>query len=606
MQNLECDTVDKERFKKIGVGTLLDLALLLPHAYENTILSPTPLLEQINTLHVKVVSLKQTPKVFQIVFFSEAWKTYLDGVIFAAKPYHKAQFRVGSEFYIHGKISYNNGRLQMMQPKIVTTVNMLVPKYKTPLHNKTVIDLMTRYLNLDTLQKEGLHVKEAQTLLSLHQPSAQEVSALSRFGYSESILKVLKYVEIHNYLKKLSGKKVTFPSCAKLDGDEKPFIASLPFSLTADQHKVIGEIKHDFLSENATKRVIMGDVGCGKTMVILASVMMSYPKKAILMAPTTVLANQLFEEAVKFLPLHVKTILVTQEAETKENLADFDFIIGTHALLYRELPECALVMVDEQHRFGTKQRALLSALVSKQAWHPHYLQFSATPIPRTLSMIQSSLVDFSFIKMLPFPKDITTQVMTKKDFKALVEHLRAEIAKKHQCIIVYPLVEESEMVNYQSIDEGRGFWEKNFEKVYVTYGKDKNKEEILKTFKEEGNLLISTTVVEVGISLPRLSTIVIVGAERLGLASLHQLRGRVSRNGLKGYCFLYTNLAKSERLEKFSQTLDGFEIAELDLAYRQGGDVVQGSIQSGKKLVWFEMGQDEEILKEAKRRLEKV
>ena len=152
--------------------------------------------------------------------------------------------------------------------------------------------------------------------------------------------------------------------------------------------------------------------------------------------------------------------------------------------------------------------------------------------------------------------------------------------------------------------KGVGFWEKNFEKVYVTYGKDKNKEEILKTFKEDGNLLISTTVVEVGISLPNLSTIVIVGAERLGLASLHQLRGRVSRNGLKGYCFLYTNLAKSERLEKFSQTLDGFEIAELDLAYRQGGDVVEGSIQSGKKLVWFDMGSDEEILREAKARLE--
>lgn len=604
MQNLECDPIDKERFKKIGVGTLLDLALLLPHSYENTTLSPTPLLEQTNTLHVKVISLKQSPKVFQIVFFSEAWNTHLDGVIFAAKPYHKAQFRVESELYIHGKVSYNSGRMQMVQPKVITTINMLVPKYKTPLQNKTVIALMEHYLNLEALLKEGLHVKEAQTLLSLHRPNAKEASAIGSFGYSESILKVLKYVEIHNYLKKLSGKKVTFPSCARLDGDEKPFIASLPFTLTADQYKVIGEIKHDFLSENATKRVIMGDVGCGKTMVILASVMMSYPKKAILMAPTTVLANQLFEEAVKFLPLHVKSILVTQEADSKENLADFDFIIGTHALLYRELPECALVMVDEQHRFGTKQRSLLSALVSKQTWHPHYLQFSATPIPRTLSMIQSSLVDFSFIKMLPFPKDITTQVIAKKDFKALVEHLRAEIAKKHQCIIVYPLVEESEMVNYQSIDEGRGFWEKNFEGVYVTYGKDKNKEEVLKTFKEEGNLLISTTVVEVGISLPRLSTIVIVGAERLGLASLHQLRGRVSRNGLKGYCYLYTNLAQSERLAKFSQTLDGFEIAELDLAYRQGGDVVGGEIQSGKKLVWFEMGNDEEILREAKERLE--
>jgi ATP-dependent DNA helicase RecG len=296
---------------------------------------------------------------------------------------------------------------------------------------------------------------------------------------------------------------------------------------------------------------------------------------------------------------------VTQDKK-EASLDEADFIIGTHALLYRELPECALVMVDEQHRFGTKQRALLATLVSKKEWHPHYLQFSATPIPRTLSMIQSSLVDFSFIKMLPFPKDITTCIVTKKDFKTLVEHLRAEIAHNHQCIIVYPLVEESEMVAYQSIDEGRGFWEKHFEKVYVTHGKDKHKEETLHAFKERGNLLISTTVVEVGLSLPNLSTIVIVGAERLGLASLHQLRGRVSRNGLKGYCYLYTKLSHSERLSAFSKTLDGFEIAELDLKYRQGGDVVEGAMQSGKKFLWFDMVEDEKILEEAKRRVEEA
>ena len=455
---------------------------------------------------------------------------------------------------------------------------------------------MERYLTEESLRSEGLHVKEIEALLSLHFPK-------KTLPLNEN---VLKFVEIFNYLKKLSHKKVRFESSCKLDGDEKPFIDALPFRLTSDQIKVIGEIKKDFLSEYATKRVVMGDVGCGKTMVILSCVMMAYPHKSVLMAPTTVLANQLYEEAIKFLPKYVKTVLVTQDEKQENSLEEADFIIGTHALLYRELPRCALVMVDEQHRFGTKQRALLATLVSHNAWHPHYVQFSATPIPRTLSMIQSSLVDFSFIKMLPFPKDITTMVVNKQDFKEMLLHVKREIALNHQCIIVYPLVEESEMVNYQSIDEGRGFWEKNFEKVYVTYGKDKHKEEILKTFKEEGNLLISTTVVEVGISLPRLSTIVIVGAERLGLASLHQLRGRVSRNGLKGYCYLYTNLAKSERLEAFSKTLDGFEIAELDLKYRHGGDVVEGAMQSGKRFVWFDMVEDEMILKEAKQRVEEA
>ncbi|MBN1839098.1 MAG: ATP-dependent DNA helicase RecG, partial [Campylobacterales bacterium] len=567
----EGDTVEAERLNKLGVETLLDLALLLPHSYDNTYLSSAPLLEQNNTLHVKILSIKQSPKVLQMLLFCEAWNIQFDGVIFAPKSYQKALFKQGIELHINGKVSFKNGRLQMLQPRSVTQINQLIPKYKTPLQNKTVLELMKRHLSLESLLNEGLHVKEAKSLLSLHFPIPKEVSVFEKEGYSPDIQKCLKFTEIYNYLKKLSRKKVTFPSCAKLEGNEAPFIASLPFSLTKDQQKVIGEIKRDFLSENATKRVVMGDVGCGKTMVILSSVMMAYPKKAVLMAPTTVLARQLFEEASKFLPLHVKTILVTQETDVKEDLEAFDFIIGTHALLYKELPQCALVMVDEQHRFGTKQRSLLATLVSKKAWHPHYIQFSATPIPRTLSMIQSSLVDFSFIKMLPFPKDITTTVIAKQDFKALIAHIKDEIAKKHQCIIVYPLVEESEVINYQSIEEGRGFWEKHFEGVYVTYGKDKNKEAILDTFKEKGNLLISTTVVEVGISLPRLSTIVIVGAERLGLASLHQLRGRVSRNGLKGYCYLYTNLAKSERLEKFSQTLDGFEIAELDLEYRQGG-----------------------------------
>ena len=604
MKNLDLDPLDKDRFKKLGVGTLLDLALLLPYTYENTFLTPAPLFNESNTLHVKVISHKQSPKVFQANLLATEWDMPLEGVFFGVKPYQKALFKTGSELYISGKLLYNAGRMQIIQPHVITTINTLIAKYKTPLQNKTVVGLIKRYITEENLCQRGLHVKEVQSLMRLHFPTPQEASKFTTFGYTDEIKRTLKFVEIFNYLQHLSTKKVTFPTCGKLTGDEQAFIRTLPFKLTHDQEKVIGEIKRDFLGETATKRVVMGDVGCGKTMVILASMMMAYPQKSVLMAPTTVLATQLFEEAKKFLPLHVKTLLVTQEADTKEDLHVADFLIGTHALLYRDLPECALVMVDEQHRFGTKQRSLLASLVSKQSWHPHYLQFSATPIPRTLSMIQSSLVDFSFIKMLPFPKDITTKVIGKQNFKALLEHLHHEIAQNHQCIIVYPLVEESEMINYQSIDEGRGFWEKNFEKVYVTYGKDKNKEEILKNFKEEGNLLISTTVVEVGISLPRLSTIVIVGAERLGLASLHQLRGRVSRNGLKGYCYLYTNLPKSERLEKFSQTLDGFEIAELDLEYRQGGDVVGGLIQSGKKLVWFEMGSDEEILKEAKRRIE--
>jgi ATP-dependent DNA helicase RecG len=344
--------------------------------------------------------------------------------------------------------------------------------------------------------------------------------------------------------------------------------------------------------------MIVGDVGSGKTMVILASVVAMQPKRSILMAPTTILAAQLFEEAQKFLS-DLRIALVTN-ATKKGSLDEYDFIIGTHALLHRPLPEAALVMVDEQHRFGTAQRHALTKLTDNDS-PPHYLQFSATPIPRTQAMIDSAHIDVSLIVQTPFTKNIETRIIGKSDFSKLLEHIRIAIAHNHQILIVYPLVEQSETINYQSIDEARGYWEKNFERVYVTHGKDKEKEKVLTEFRERGSILLATTVVEVGISLPRLSTVVIVGAERLGLSTLHQLRGRVSRTGLQGYCYLYTNkTGKNERLEAFSTCKSGFDIAALDLKFRSSGDLLEGSIQSGKKFRWADIGEDEEIVRQVK------
>jgi ATP-dependent DNA helicase RecG len=331
-------------------------------------------------------------------------------------------------------------------------------------------------------------------------------------------------------------------------------------------------------------------------MVILASVVLMQPYRSILMAPTTILAAQLYEEAQKFFP-HLKIALVTN-ATKKSPLEEYDFIIGTHALLYRDLPSAGLVMVDEQHRFGTQQRHSLSKLVEND-FPSHFLQFSATPIPRTQAMMDSAHIDVSLIQQTPFTKNIATKIIHKSDFSLLLEHIRHEIAHNHQVLLVYPLVEQSETIDYQSIDEARGYWEKHFDNVYVTHGKDKEKEEVLREFRDHGNILIATTVVEVGISLPRLTTVVIVGAERLGLSTLHQLRGRVSRTGLQGYCYLYTNTTgKNERLESFCSCVSGFEIAALDLRFRNSGDLLEGSVQSGKKLQWVDMGTDEEIVRE--------
>ena len=178
-----------------------------------------------------------------------------------------------------------------------------------------------------------------------------------------------------------------------------------------------------------------------------------------------------------------------------------------------------------------------------------------------------------------------------------------ELDKEHQVLIIYPLVEQSEALDYQSIDEARSYWEKRFDRVYVTHGKDRNKEEVLFEFREKGSILLATTVVEVGISLPRLTTIVIVGAERLGLSTLHQLRGRVSRNGLKGYCYLYTNQKASDRLDAFVKTDNGFDIAALDLKFRKSGDLLAGRRQSGDKFRWVDMSEDDETVREVVRHL---
>ena len=229
------------------------------------------------------------------------------------------------------------------------------------------------------------------------------------------------------------------------------------------------------------------------------------------------------------------------------------------------------------------------------------VQFSATPIPRTLSMIQSSFAEFSFLKQMPFEKHIHTQILQSMDFGELLTHIKSQIAKGKQVAVIYPLVEGSESSNYQGLEEAQGFWRANFANVYVTHGKDKEKEQVLREFRERGDVLLSTTVVEVGISLPRLSTIVIVGAERLGLASLHQLRGRVGRNGGSGFCFLFTKLKNPPtRLREFCETLDGFKIAEIDLKNRQSGDILNGAFQHGATFEYYDY--EEEITQAAKDR----
>jgi len=593
----------KQLFKKLKIHSLLDLALIIPTSYNDTTLSTSLELGKVHTLEAKVTDSSIYSGKLRVTFNLTQSGRRLSSTFFRVTPYHHKLFEVGSSHVIQGKLEEYKGYLQMSQPKSIKQIGKITPKYKTVLKESEIASLIEVYVTERNLLNEGLDSKEVATLMHVHFPKSME-EVYENGAFKPDFVQVLKFVEAFNHLKKLRGKRADFPALQALTGEIKPFIENLPFTLTDEQQEVIAQIQIDLAKEDkAAKRMVVGDVGSGKTMVILASVMMALPHKSILMAPTSLLALQLYEEACKHLPKEVKVALVMQ-GKNQGDYTEADFVIGTHALLYKEvLPQASLVMVDEQHRFGTKQRQSLEALVSAEEKKPHFIQFSATPIPRTQAMMESELLDVSLITTTPFEREVLTQTIGKQDFPDLLAHIKEEIAQEHQVLIIYPLVEESTEVPYQSLEESRGFWEEKFDNVYVTHGKDKQKEEVLLEFREKGNILLATTVVEVGISLPRLTLIVIVGAERLGLATLHQLRGRVGRNGLKSWCYLYSNFQANERLTQFTKTTNGFDIAKLDLKFRDSGDILDGTIQSGQKFKWLDMGEDEEVVSRAKNRL---
>jgi ATP-dependent DNA helicase RecG len=580
------------KFKKLGINTYCELALVIPHSYEDLRLHNQLEAHKYQVIDATVESVYRAPNSIQITFFAHNFGYSVTGVLFRPKPYMMHQFQVGARDYYYGLIECKQGHCSMSMPKKVTHIGSILPKYKSALRSDVMFRLIQSELKKENLLGEGLKESVVDELLKLHFPT-QEV--LQNKDLSDKSLKALKYAELFVYMKMLAHKRRYFKALISKECEYDKWADSLGFKLTDEQLSAINDIKLDFAKDVAAKRMIVGDVGSGKTMVILAAAHMMLPNRSILMAPTTILANQLYEEAMKFLP-NAKVILLTNKSK-KVDLCEYDFIVGTHALLYRELPEAGLIMVDEQHRFGTKQRNMLEKIVSSAEKRPHFLQFSATPIPRTQAMIESAHIDVSLITTTPFKKDIDSKVIHKEDFKDLIIHIKNEIEKNNQILIVYPLVEQSEILDYQSIDEARRYWEKNFQNVFVTHGKDKEKEQVLMDFREKGDILISTTVVEVGISLPRLTTVVIVGAERLGLSTLHQLRGRVSRTGLKGYCYLYTNQIKSQRLDEFVNTTSGFDIANLDLKFRKSGDLLKGVNQSGSQFKWVDFAEDEDVVK---------
>ncbi|QCT94864.1 ATP-dependent DNA helicase RecG [Caminibacter mediatlanticus TB-2] len=579
--------INDEKLNKLGITNTIELALIKPKEWEDNNLYPFLIDGKPQTFDAEILDIQKSTKITRIKFYLKNIKTIMWGVFFRWKKWHESVFYKGKNLYIRGEVRNN----QIIQPKPISKIGEITPIYKVAINQKSFKLLLKKYLTIENLST--LREDIAKILYFMHFPRNLEDINEKKITYA------LKWAEIFNYLNKLQKKKKNYPA-NPINADPTPFINSLPFKLTNDQLKVINEIKNDLSKPLQARRVIIGDVGSGKTIVMLATAFMS--KKSAIMCPTSILANQIYEEAKKFLEkFNFKITLVTQKSKFSEyDIQNSNLLIGTHALLYQNLPTLNTIMVDEQHRFGTNQRAKLEKLTTDKKTLPHYFQFSATPIPRTQALIMSSFVNVSLIKELPFKKDIETKIISKEDFKELINHINKEIHLGNQVIIVYPLVEESKNFDYQSIEEAKEWWLKHFDGVYVTHGKDKNKEDILLEFREKGKILITTTVIEVGISLPKLTTIVIVGAERLGLATLHQLRGRVGRYGQKGYCYLYTNNKNNKRLIEFSKILDGFKIAELDLKFRKSGDLLDGKIQSGESFKYFDEVKDLNILEEVK------
>ncbi|PAF52258.1 ATP-dependent DNA helicase RecG [Helicobacter sp. 13S00477-4] len=605
------------KLQKINCNDLLSFALYVPKSYMDTSFLSSLNPPCTGTIEIQILNadLFKGKNILKAQALMPKFDKHIEIIIFNAKTFHKNIYAIGKHLCIYGKIEYKLNKYCMTQPKLIETEGKITMQFKsTSLKSNTISALAQDLITQENLIEEGLPKNIAAPIEEIFHPNKKYLSQYQQNNFFPHLhLYALKWTEIYSYLKSLSKKRRYFESKYTCNGDYEAFINSLPFELTPAQASTIKTISTDLKKSTAAKRLIMGDVGCGKTIVILSAVVMCYPHQSLLMAPTTILAKQLFEEAQKYLPKYIQCKLITADSkdDMQKNLfeREGDFIIGTQALLYRDIDtqNLALIITDEQHRFGTKQRHQLEKIAEEktscETKKPHVLQFSATPIPRTMAMLNSSLIDFSFIKDLPFKKDITTTIINKANFAKLIQHIQSEISQNRQVVIVYPLVEESENFDYISLKEGACFWQKHFENVYITSGKDKEKEQVLENFKNKGNILLATTLIEVGISLPRLSTIVIVAPERLGLATLHQLRGRVSRNGLKGYCFLYTNLAKSQRLEDFSKNLSGFDIAELDLKYRNSGDILNGDRQSGAEFEFFDMKDDVHILSEVKKHL---
>lgn len=448
----------------------------------------------------------------------------------------------------------------------------------------------------DFLIKKYNLLEKKEALRQIHFPDDKEKLERARFSlvFEEFFLIQLKLA----FLREENNKNISSISLEiKNDGLVMRFIESLPFKLTGAQQRAVNEILNDLNSTKPMQRLLQGDVGSGKTVVatimLLAAIENGY--QSAIMAPTEILAQQHYNNMSKWLApfgirveLFLGSIGKKQRRITETNLRNgqVDIAIGTHALIQEniEFANLGAVVIDEQHRFGVKQRLALR----KKSQNPQILTMTATPIPRTLAITLNGDLDLTIIDELPQGRKPILTSMTNSR-KQIANLIRQEVSQGRQAYIVYPLIDESETLSAKAATQEKEFWETEVfpeYKIGLLHGKLKNdeKEDVMQKFKnKEFDILVSTTVVEVGVDVPNATVIVIENAERFGLSQLHQLRGRVGRNDLQSYCILSSNTKSQDtraRLEIMTQTNNGFVIAEKDLQIRGPGEFL-GTRQSG-------------------------
>lgn len=441
------------------------------------------------------------------------------------------------------------------------------------------------------LKEKYKFLDKSNSLNIIHNPTNlnELKKARNRFKYEELFLFMLKM----NYLKQNKHKQ-GLERNIDYNLVEK-FINNLPFKLTLDQLKAIKDIHSDLNNKYRMNRLLQGDVGSGKTIVAIITMYMNYLSgyQSALMVPTEILALQHYNNIKNlFKDYNINIELLTGKLKVKEKKelykkiesGEVDFIIGTHALIseavnYKNL---GLVITDEQHRFGVNQRSNLK----NKGITPDILYMSATPIPRTYAITLYGDMDVSNIKTLPNgKKEIITSLKKESEMKDVLTSIYNELKNNHQAYVIAPLIEESENSDLENVYELEKKFNKAFGSLYkvgILHGKmkDTEKDKIMNDFKENKiNILISTTVIEVGIDVPNATMMVIFDAYRFGLSALHQLRGRVGRNNIQSYCILISN-KETKRLDVLTKTNDGFKISEEDFILRGSGELF-GLKQSG-------------------------